>query len=91
MGDHHSGQGRIACERQTDAPHQLAPVLKEQISTVDIGHLLNADLGEVLQRRHGIQQFIPRQNPGGVGIQAGAISTAAGDGSTGGKQQKPSH
>ena len=91
MGDHHPGEIRITGERQTDALHQRAPVLKEQISTVNVGHLLNLNVGDVPQRRHGIQQVIPGQNPGGVGVDADAVSTASGDGSTGGEQQNPVH
>ena len=91
MGDHHSSQGRITCERQTNALHKLAPMLKEQIRAVDIGHLLNVDFGQLLHRRHGIQQFRPCQSSCGVGVEAGAVSTTSGDGSTSGKQQNPSH
>ena len=51
MGDHHSLQFRGLSKSLTDSLHQLDPMLKLQISTIQVGELFHLNLGHLLQLR----------------------------------------
>ena len=75
----------------TNARHQRAPVLKQQVGAVDIGDLLHRDRRQVLQLRHRRQEGITPEHPSGVIIQRCTVVCTAGDGAAGGQQQQAGH
>ena len=91
VGDHHAGQIRIYREGITNAFQQCAPVLKQQVGAVDIGDLLNRDLGQAVELRHRSQQGLTPQHARGVVVQGCTVVRAAGDGAAGGQQQQTLH
>ena len=88
MGDHHSHQLGRRSKRLTDALHQLDPMLKLQIRTIQIGELLHLNLSQLLELRQLLEQFRSRHRPRGVGVEGGAFVSAASDRAARGKQEQ---
>ena len=64
-------------------------MLKQQIGTVDIGHLLEADGRQALQLGDRRQQLVSRHDTGGVVVQPGWVACLASDGAARRQQQQP--